>query len=97
MSEFAYFRFLSLKLLTPEEEKDKDGVINATEQVLAAQGKECDEACAKMSEAEAVKLVEEMRKIYLIDKKRKKKQLEGSIEVEEEQHDEKETVYAGTG
>jgi hypothetical protein len=95
MSDFAYFRFESLKLLTPEEERHKDEVISATEQVLGAKGIECDEECAKMSEEQTVKILEVRR----IRGKKKKRVLEdGSIEeLEDEQHDEKEVVYAGTG
>jgi hypothetical protein len=42
MSDFAYFRFLSAKMLTPDEERDKDEIICLTEQVLDARGIECD-------------------------------------------------------
>ena len=38
MSEFAFFRFVSAKMLTPEEEQNKQEIINLTEQVLDARG-----------------------------------------------------------
>ena len=101
MSEFAYFRFLSLKLLTPEEQRHKDEMISATEQVLASKSIECDQECAKMSEEQTVKILEQVRKLRGIGKKKKRvlDEEDGSIEEleEDEQHDEKEVVYAGTG
>ena len=42
MSEFAYFRFLSLRMLTSEEEEHKDEIIKLTEEVLDSKGIECD-------------------------------------------------------
>jgi hypothetical protein len=38
MSEFAFFRFMSLNLLTEEEKKSKNEIISLTEQVLDAEG-----------------------------------------------------------
>ena len=101
MSEFAYFRFLSLKLLTPEEQRHKDEIKRLTEQVLASNGIECDQECAKLSEEQTVKILEEVRRIRLVRKKKKRvlDEEDGSIKEleEDEQHDEKEVVYAGTG
>jgi len=96
MSEFAYFRFLSAKMLTREEERDKDEIINLTEQVLDARGLECDEKIAKISEEELGKILEQVR----ILRRRKKKVSDADssalIEVtDEEQHDKKEVVAAG--
>ena len=42
MSDFAYFRFVSLNLLTDDEKKDKDEIIAITEEVLDAKGLKCD-------------------------------------------------------
>ena len=42
MSEFAYIRILSLSLLTEEEQQNKNEIIETTEQVLDAEGIECD-------------------------------------------------------
>jgi hypothetical protein len=39
MSEFAFFRFKSANMLTEEEERDKEEMINLTEQVLDSKGK----------------------------------------------------------
>jgi hypothetical protein len=95
MSEFAYFRVPSLKLLTREEEQHKDEMISATEQVLASKGIECDQECAKMSEEQTVKILEQVRRLRAKKKKRILDEEDGSIgELEEdEQHDEKEAVY----
>ena len=94
MSEFAYFRFPSLKLLTREEEQHKDEMISATEQVLASKGIECDQECAKMSEEQTVKILEQVRRLRAKKKKRILDEEDGSIgELEDEQHDEKEVVY----
>ena len=95
----AYFCFLSLKLLTREEEQHKDEMISAAEQVLASNGIECDQEWAKMSEEQTVKILEQVRKLRAKKKKRVLDEEDGSIgELEEdEQHDEKEVVYAGTG
>jgi hypothetical protein len=38
MSDFAFFRFMSLNLLSEEEKKSKDEIIFVTEQVLDAKG-----------------------------------------------------------
>jgi hypothetical protein len=42
MSEFAFFRFMSLSLLNLEEQQHKDEIVSLTEQVLDAKGIECD-------------------------------------------------------
>ncbi|MGH9994451.1 MAG: hypothetical protein ACRD4J_04350 [Nitrososphaeraceae archaeon] len=47
MSEFEFFRFMSLNLLTQEEKDNKDEVISVTEEVLDSQGMECDSKIAK--------------------------------------------------
>jgi hypothetical protein len=62
MSEFAFFRFLSLNLLTQEEIKNKTDIISATEQVLDAEGLECDSKIAKLSEEKINKILAEVRK-----------------------------------
>ena len=50
MSEFAFFRFRSMNMLTEEEERDKEEIISLTEQVLDSKGIECDARIAKVSE-----------------------------------------------
>jgi hypothetical protein len=62
LSEFAFFRFLSLNLLTQEEIKNKTDIISVTEQVLDAEGIECDSKIAKLSEMQINKILAEVRK-----------------------------------
>lgn len=69
MSEFAYIRFLSLNLLTEEEKNNKNEIIEFTEQVLDAEGIECDSKISKVSEEKLKEILNEVRKIR---KKRKK-------------------------
>ena len=85
MSEFAFFRFLSAKMLTPEEEQNKQEIISLTEQVLDARGLECDARIAKVSEEELKKILEEVRRLRLV--KKKKKLPNEKIEDEDEQRD----------
>ena len=69
MSEFAFFRFLSLSMLTEEEKGQKEEIVAITELVLDAKGIECDSKISKISEAQLKEILEEVRKIR---KKRKK-------------------------
>lgn len=69
MSEFAFIRFLSLSLLTEEEKENKNKIIEITEQVLDAEGIECDSKISKVSEEKLKEILEEVRKIR--KKKRK--------------------------
>jgi hypothetical protein len=62
VSEFAFFRFLSLDLLTSEEREHKSEIISVTEQVLDAEGIECDSKVAKLSEDTIKKILAEVRK-----------------------------------
>ena len=62
MSEFAFFRFISLDLLTQEEKSKKSEIISITEEVLDAQGIECDAKIAKVSEETIRNILEEVRK-----------------------------------
>lgn len=82
MSEFAYIRFLSLNLLTEEEKQNKKEIIEYTEQVLDAEGMECDSKISKVSEEKLKEILKEVRKIR---KKRRKNydENETSITVEE--------------
>ena len=50
MSEFAFFRFASLSLLTEEEKEQKEEIVELTEEVLDSKGMECDSKIAKVSE-----------------------------------------------
>jgi hypothetical protein len=97
MSEFAFFRFVSAKMLTPDEERDKDEIISLTEQVLDARGIECDAKIAKMPEDQVREILEEVRRRRLVRKKKKRVLEDGSIEGlddQGEQHEKEEVVYA---
>lgn len=63
MSEFAYIRFQSLKMLTQDEIRDKDEIVSLTEQVLDARGLECDARIAKMPEDQLREILEEVRRL----------------------------------
>ena len=68
MSEFAFFRFMSLSLLNLEEQQHKDEMVSLTEQVLDVEGIECDSKVSKLSEEQLEKILEQVRKL----RKRKK-------------------------
>jgi hypothetical protein len=70
MSEFAYFRFMSNNMLTVEEQQHKDEIITLTEQVLDANGIECDSKISKISEEQLREILEGVRRLR---KKNKKK------------------------
>lgn len=104
MSEFAFFRFKSANMLTPDEERDKDEITSLTEQVLDARGIECDARIAKVPEDQLREILEEVRRLR---RKKKKKSvasdddgLVGELvtvyeDDQREQHDkEEEVVYA---
>ena len=75
MSEFAFTRFLSYALLTEEEQKDKNDIIQLTEDVLHARGLECDATIAKLSEDQLKDILEQVR--ALRKKKAKEKEVKG--------------------
>jgi len=79
MSEFAFFRFMSLNLLTQEEKDNKAEVISVTEEVLDAQGMECDSKIAKVSEETIRQILNEVRK-----RRRKRATQDNAIEEEQE-------------
>jgi hypothetical protein len=78
MSEFAFIRFLSNGLLTEEERKDKDEIIQLTEEVLHAQGLECDASIAKVSADQLKDILEQVRAL------RKKKAKKGEARGEQQ-------------
>lgn len=100
MSEFAFFRFVSAKMLTPDEERDKDEITSLTEQVLDARGIKCDAKISKISEAQLKEILEEVRRRRLVRKKKKKNVISddaGSIEGlddQVEQHEKEEVAHA---
>jgi hypothetical protein len=78
MSQFAYFRFMSNNMLTVEEQQHKDEIITLTEQVLDANGIECDSKISKMPEEQLREILEGVRRL------RKKRNKKKKIEEEEE-------------
>ena len=83
MSDFAYFRFLSLSLLTDDEKKDKGEIIAITEEVLDAKGLECDATISKVSEETLKEILDSVRQIRKRQRK-KDKAVEISIEKQSE-------------
>ena len=81
MSEFAFFRFMSNKMLDIEEQQHKDEIVSLTEQVLDAKGIECDSKISKLSEEQLSEILEQVRKL------RKKKKIEKDRERQEEELD----------
>ncbi len=82
MSEFAFIRFLSLSLLTEEEKNNKNEILEFTEEVLDAEGIECDSKISKVSEEKLKEILEQVRKL----RKKKRKNIdeyENAITVEE--------------
>ncbi|MGB8153334.1 MAG: hypothetical protein WCF97_05395 [Nitrososphaeraceae archaeon] len=90
MSEFAFFRFISTKMLTREEEQHKDEIVKLTEEVLDSKGIECDARIAKISEGQLREILEEVRKLR---KKRKKHYDNSTEEREAEEYEEEEVPY----
>jgi hypothetical protein len=70
MSEFAFFRFMSSNMLNLDEQQHKDEIVSLTEQVLDANGIECDSKISKISEEQLREILEQVRKL------RKKKKIE---------------------
>lgn len=83
MSEFAFFRFMSNRMLTREEEQHKNEIIQLTEEVLDAKGLECDSKIAKISEDQLREILAEVRKL-----RKKRKKANDGIGVVEETEDE---------
>jgi hypothetical protein len=80
MSEFAFFRFRSHKMLTKEEEEHKEEVIQLTEEVLQAKGIQCDARISKIPEKELREILGKVREL----RKKKKKQLNTEVLKDEE-------------
>jgi hypothetical protein len=81
MSEFAFFRFMSLSMLNLEEQQHKDEIVSLTEQVLDARGIECDSKVSRISEEQLREILEQVRKL------RKKKKIEEDNERQEQEVD----------
>jgi len=80
MSEFAFFRFRSNKMLTKEEEEHKEEIMLLTEEVLEAKGIQCDTRISKIPEQELIEILEKVREL-----RRKKKKRESGTEVLKEE------------
>lgn len=80
MSEFAFFRFMGLNLLTQDEKENKNEIISITEEVLDAEGIECDSKIAKVSEEKIREILNEVRK----RRRQRRSQTEEEKEEEEE-------------
>jgi hypothetical protein len=81
MSEFAFFRFSSNKMLTKEEEEHKEEIVQLTEEVLQAKGIQCDASISKIPEEELREILERVREL-----RRKKKKQSGAESKEEESY-----------
>ncbi len=75
-------------MLTDEEEKHKDEMIELTEEVLEAKGIECDSRISKISEEQLREILEEVRKL-----RRKRKRLDKSSSVTNEEEERNEVPY----
>jgi hypothetical protein len=84
MSEFAFFRFMSLNMLNLEEQQHKDELVSLTEQVLDAKGIECDSKVSKISEEELRKILEQVRKLIkkrkMFEEDKNERQLQESVQ-----------------
>ena len=78
MSEFAFFRFVSYNLLTNEERKNKEEIIQLTEEVLDAKGIECDSKINQLSQEQIEEILKEVR----IKREKKKKKINSELEAE---------------
>jgi hypothetical protein len=63
MSEFAFFSSMSNSMLTTEEQQHKDEVIAFTEDILRAEGIECDSKISKISQEQLEVILREVRKL----------------------------------
>lgn len=81
MSEFAFFRFSSLNLLTKEERESKEEIVKLTEEVLDAKGIKCDASISKISEDELMRILAKVREL-----RRKKKNRSNKILEQQEEH-----------
>ena len=70
MSEFAYFRFMSYNMLTAEEQQHREEIIALTEQVLDANGLECDSKISKISEEQLREILEGVRSLRKTKRKK---------------------------
>ena len=81
MSEFAFFRFSSLNLLTREERESKEEIVKLTEEILDEKGIECDASISKISEDDLIKILSKVR-----DLRRKRKKQSNNLLEQHEEH-----------
>src|SRR5215510_14092162 len=79
MSEFAFFRFKSMAMLTREEEEHREEIVKITEEVLDAKGLECDSKISKISLEQLGEILDEVRKL----RRKRKKQIDSEDQNEE--------------
>jgi len=75
---------MSLNLLTSEEKEHKDDIIDVTEQVLDAEGIECDSKVAKLPQETIIKILSEVRKRRRNARAKKSENIEEEKEIEVE-------------
>ena len=88
MSEFAFFRFMSMAMLNLEEQQHKDEIVSLTEEVLDAKGIECDSKVSKISEEQLREILEQVRKL----RKKKKKVEEDKNETQRQEKEQEVSV-----
>ena len=81
MSEFAFLRFSSHKILTQEEQEHKEEIIQLTEKVLQAKRIKCDASISKIAEEELREIIEKVRELP----RKKKKQSDVEVLKEEQE------------
>lgn len=88
MSELAYSRFMASYMLTAEEQlpENKVEIINYTEDVLQANGIECDNRISEISEEQLKEILEQVRKLRA--NKKKQRQQENGDKSESEDKEE---------
>jgi hypothetical protein len=86
MSELAYSRFMASYMLTSEEQlpENKDEILAYTEDVLQANGIECDNRISEVSKEQLKEILEQVRKLRK-NKKKKEQQKQEQGQEEESQ------------
>ena len=81
MSKFAFLRFSSHKMLTPEEQEQKEEIIQLTEKVLQAKRIKCDASISKIAEEALREILEKVRELP------RKKMKQSDVEVLKEEQE----------
>jgi hypothetical protein len=85
MSELAYFRFENTNLLNDEEKEHKEEVIQATNEILQVDGKDCDKIVNEMDTEQLIELHAKQRELRERKKQKKKVLVGGEVEEEKEE------------